>query len=212
MIGALTLVTPAAEPAVSLVEAKAHLRVDGGEEDALIETLVAAAAEACRAFTARELVNQAWRWTLDGFPGARLPWWQGVREGVAETEAADALHLPLAPLVSVASVVTYADDGTPATLAAGSYFVDTASVPGRIVPRAGQSWPQPTRRANAVEIVFTAGYGTRAADVPASLRHGILLLAAELYERRGPGDMAGGADVPAAVAAAWRAYRRPRLA
>jgi len=191
MIGALTLVTPAAEPAVGLGEAKAHLRVDGPEEDAAIETMLAAAIAACRDFTGRELTSQAWRWTLDALPGAA------------------ALHVPLAPLAAVAGIVTYALDGTPAALAPEAYFVDTASVPGRIVPRAG--WPRPGRAANGVEITFTAGYGPRAADVPAGLRHGILLLTAELFERRGPGDGPGAGELPGAVAAAWRAWRRPRL-
>jgi uncharacterized phiE125 gp8 family phage protein len=35
-----------------------------------------------------------------------------------------------------------------------------------------------------VEVVFTAGFGTAWSDVPADLRQAVLMLAADLYERR----------------------------
>jgi len=55
MINAVVLTTG---PLVTLDQAKAHLRVDGDDEDALIETYADAAVRSCLKNTDRELVPQ----------------------------------------------------------------------------------------------------------------------------------------------------------
>lgn len=40
-------------------------------------------------------------------------------------------------------------------------------------------------RLDAVQIEFTAGYGTKASDIPASIRTAALLMVCDLYENRG---------------------------
>ena len=75
----LTLVTaPASEP-VSLTEAKAHLRLDSADDDSLITALIRSARETAEAHMRRALVSQTWRLSLDRFPAAPQPWWDGVR-------------------------------------------------------------------------------------------------------------------------------------
>ncbi len=186
-----TLVTPATEAPVSLAEAKLHLKLDGTDDDALVEALIEAASAACRAHTGRELVEQTWRLALDEAPG-------------------EILTLPRPPLVAVTGIVAYDDADAPTTMALSGVFVDAASIPGRVILRRGARWPTLGRVANGLEITFVAGYGPRASSVPAPLRQGILALIAERYEHREP---IRGEDpaLPATVRALWQPYRMTRL-
>ena len=76
---------PAVEP-VGLAEMRAHLRVDGPQEDDLIAGLVTAARLMVEAASRRILVAQTWRVVLDRWPSGRI------------------VHLPLSPLIAVTRV------------------------------------------------------------------------------------------------------------
>ena len=158
-------VAPAEEP-VTTAEAKLHLRVDHGDEDAYIDTLVATARQQIEAITRRALVNTPFALKLDAFPTEIRP--------------------PRSPLSSVSSI-TYVDtDGATQTLSVSVYSVDTDTEPGRISLAFEQSWPDIREQNNAVVITFVAGYGSAATDVPAALRETVKLLLAHYYEFRQP--------------------------
>ena len=158
-------VAPAEEP-VTTAEAKLHLRVDHGDEDAYIDTLVATARQQIEAITRRALVNTTFELKLDAFPTEIRP--------------------PRSPLSSVSSI-TYVDtDGATQTLSVSVYSVDTDTEPGRISLAFEQSWPDIREQNNAVVITFVAGYGSAATDVPAALRETVKLLLAHYYEFRQP--------------------------
>ena len=183
---------PAAEP-ISLAEAKAHLRVDGDEEDALISSLILTSRLHIEAALGIALVTQSWRLVLDRWPkSASVP-------------------VPVHPLQAVAEVRVFAADGTPDVVAAQSYIVDVASTPGRII-RAGASWPPPGRAAGGIEIDFTAGYGADATSVPQPIRQALLLLVAHWYEHRDPIEI-GAAEtaIPQAVSRLLAPFRSRRL-
>lgn len=203
----LTLVTaPASEP-VTLAEAKAQLRVEVADDDALITDLIAASRQAAEAHMRRALITQTWRLSLDRFPGRPLPWWDGVREGADIPEAANAIELPRPPLASVTSVTAYDDADTATVAPAADYFVDTDREPGRVVLRSGRTWPVVGRVAGGVEVVFVAGYGAAGA-VPEAIRQGMLMLIGHLCENReAVGAAAAAAALPLGVAALWRPYR-----
>lgn len=155
---------PAAEP-VTLAEAKLHLRVDGNDEDAYITGLITVARMAAEDRLERSLVNTPWRVALDGF--------------------ADAITLPMPPIVSVQSLKYWDADGVQQTLAGTGYVLDAASEPGRLVPAPGQAWPATqSGRVNAVEVNYTAGYGPTGSDVPAPVRHWMLLALGDMYANR----------------------------
>ena len=62
---------PVVEP-VSLLEAKAHLRVDIPDDDALISALITAAGHYAETLTRRAFIAQSWKLVLDSFPGPTL--------------------------------------------------------------------------------------------------------------------------------------------
>ncbi len=184
---------PAVEP-VSVSEAKAHLRLDGDVEDVLVGSLIVTSRLHVEAALGLALIHQGWRLSLDRWPGLREP-----------------VRFPLRPIASVTSVTVYAEDGTPAILPSESYLLDGHALSPRLIPQEG-GWPRPGRRANGIEIAFEAGIGAAAADVPAPLRHAILLLVAHWYEHRDPLEIGqAAAAIPPAVSDLLRPYREVRL-
>lgn len=171
---------PPCEP-VSLAEAKAYLRVEHGDEDALIAGLIAAARGLCEAFTGLALIERR----------------------VVETVLAsgDWRRLTATPVTAVIGV-----EGLPAEepgfpLATDAYAVD--------IDANGDGWVRVTRPGSAgrARVTYRAGLATDWNGVAEPLRQGMLRLVAHLYAHR---DGDGGAP-PAAVTALWRPWRRVRL-
>jgi hypothetical protein len=156
---------PAGEP-ITLAQAKAWLRVDGSEEDVLIFELIEAARIYAEKVTRRALVTQSFEQSFDAFPTSvrfqrdRFPSATLERHGGLVIGCGREIILPRSPLVSVASVKYYDEDGTLQTLSTDDYFVDTRTQPGRIVLNEDADWPDTQVRPNAVVIAFTAGFGT----------------------------------------------------
>lgn len=149
---------PAIEP-VSLDELKAHLRVDGDDENDLLAAYGAAARESCETFQGRAYVAQTWKVTLDRFPNGGEEWAAGLDYyAAADKNAPGIVRLPRPPLLQV-SGVAYADvNGAAQTLATSGYTVDTESEPGRLYLPYNTSWPTTRTQAGAVTITFVAGY------------------------------------------------------
>jgi uncharacterized phiE125 gp8 family phage protein len=158
---------PAIEP-VSLAEAKLHLRVDGAEDDALIGTLIAAAREEAEHRTHRSFITTTWALTEDSFP--------------------EALRLRMGRVLAV-SQVRYRDPaGAWQVLSPASYTLDASSdYANWLFPAAGYAWPATWDQPNGVEVIYTAGFGPGAADVPASLKAWLLLTVGVLYAQREAG-------------------------
>jgi hypothetical protein len=217
----LVLTTAPAELPATLAEAKAQLNIEDAriEDDALITANLAAAVDAAETFTHRALITQTWTLFRDAWPRTPGPdgrLWEGARTGADLPQSdlsgsgAAAVELPKPPLQSLVHVKTYDDSDVAATVAAGNYFVDTASEPGRVVLRGSAAVPVVTRVANGLELRFVAGYGDNAADVPEDIRSGILRLAAFLTENRGDGPPGDAAEASGA-ARLWRPFRVSRL-
>jgi uncharacterized phiE125 gp8 family phage protein len=184
---------PATEP-VSLAEAKLHLRVDHGDEDILILSLISAARLHLEHVLGRAFITQGWLYLTDDWPPGHT------------------LNLPLAPVQSIVSVKVYDSDDTATVLSPSTYLLDGLSVPPRLVRRAANAWPRPGRIANGVEVSFVCGHGSLAAEVPAPLRQAVLLLVAHWYEHRQPVEIGNAAEIiPAMVHDLVAPYRRRDL-
>lgn len=154
------------QPAVSLAEAKLHLRVDHDAEDSLIERIIRAATERAEEIQGRAYVTQTFRLGLPRFPRGRV------------------IYLPRPPLQSVEQI-TYLDPaGEEQTLSPDVYRVDPAAVPGRVILRQGAAWPETADEPDAVRVTYLAGYGDTGEAVPEETRAAILLFVGHLYESR----------------------------
>jgi len=188
--GHVQTAAPAAEP-VTAAELRDYLREDAtGLPDADANELVAEAREAIENTYAVAMIDQSWRMAIDRWPSGREEWWDGIRDGsIADLYGPASytdLRLPRWPLSSVDSVIVYDEDGTSTAVTIASTFdVDTYQTPGRITLQRGATWPVALRANNAIEIVYTAGYGADASSVPAPLKRAVKQLAAYLYSHRG---------------------------
>lgn len=167
--GATKLITPPVNLALSLVDAKKHLRVDLAEDDDLITDLIKAAIAQTEDLTSRKLITQTWQFFLDRFPFGRM------------------IELPFAPVQSVTSIKSTDQDGAETTQDNTEYIVDVVTTRARIVLKEDFDWPDPDvdlQEANAVKIQFIVGFGDDDTDVPGNLRSAVKLLVGHLYENR----------------------------
>lgn len=174
------------EPALSLIEAQAFVRVERGEEEALLAGILRTASALCEAFTNRVLIARPFSETL-----AVQGEWQ---------------RLSLSPVRSIDAVEGLALDGSAVALAASAYAVD--------IDASGDGWVRLIAAGSAmrVRVSATAGMASGTNEVPEPLRHGILRLVGHLFANRDGGGVEGpGSEPPAAVTALWRPYRRMRL-
>ena len=160
------IIPPTTEP-VSLDMVKQQLRVIHDDEDFLIESYIEASRQYCEDAQGRAYIEQTILYTLDRWPSPNR------------------IMLPRAPLLSVISVEYRDHEGNIDTLPAANYTVITNEQPGMIVLNDGESWPTETLfPVSAIRIVFEAGYGATAADVPATVKQAIMMLAAHYMENR----------------------------
>lgn len=170
-----------AEPAVSMAEVQAFVRVETGEEEAILAGLVRSASALCEAFTHQLLIARTFRQELNASGE-----WQRLGRG---------------PVRSIDLVEGIAEDGSVMALAAGAYAID--------IDASGDGWVRliDAGGARRVRVSGQAGMAAGQNEVPEPLRHGILRLVGHLFASR-DGD---GGEPPAAVTALWRPYRRMRL-
>lgn len=186
---ALTLVTAAAAPLVTLAEVKRHCRVDHTDDDTYLEALVAAITaniDGADGWLGRCLGEQTWKLSLPYFPCGRI-------------------YLPLPPLQGVTEVAYTDVDGAPQTYADFREFgVDSRIGQGFILPAYDGEWPE-TRddTPEAVQITFTAGY----AALPTPIKHAILLMVGSLYEHREDASHTKMEQMPFASTALLTPYR-----
>lgn len=179
---AVVTTSAAATGPVSLARAKAHLRVSGTDEDALIADYLAGAVKTAEREAGRQFVTASLKLVLDDFP----------REGCDE---GDTVRLPVGPVQSVTSIVYTDTAGVSQTLLTTDYYVGANT--GRIRP--ATYWPS-TRDGSPenVSITYVAGYGAASA-CPAEAVAAVLLILADRYEHRG--DEGGEAERPIPLAA-----------
>lgn len=166
----------------TLAEAKAHLRVEHDEEDAMIAAYLAAAVahfDGYSGILGRCLLNQQWRVTLPVFP-------------------ARAFLLPF-PGVQIVSIAYFDANNVEQTLGQNDFFIGCDGVV-HFLPETG--WPASYARPDAVRITFTAGYGATPDKVPAPIRAAVLFKLGDLYARRDGG--AGNEGVIMSLVAPYR--------
>ncbi len=204
--------SPSLEP-VTVAEAKNLLRIDDGNDDTLIASMITAIRQRAEEWTSRSFITQTWTLWLDEFPfrtGNRI---QSINGRV--------MVIPRPPMQSVSFIKTYDKDNAASIFEASNYFVDIASSPGRIALNENSTWPTPLRKFSSVEVEFMAGYGSTASNIPEGIKQGMLqwikLLFAnksKLYEsdESTPGLLEmNQIPIPPLVRMLWEPYRLVQL-
>ncbi|WP_310419720.1 head-tail connector protein [Mycoplana sp. BE70] len=186
MLAPVRTSAPASTP-VSLVEAKASLRVDFSDDDDLITSLIAAAVNHFDGWSGtlgRALVTQSWRQDFG-------------RLGV--------MRLPVGPVASIAKIEYFDGDNVVQTVADTVYTLRTDAVGSYVDLAPDQAWPTTHTRPDAVSVTYVAG--TAAADVPAAIKTALLLMVGHFYANR---EAVGEArsELPFGVHALVAPYRR----
>jgi len=119
--------------------AKAHLRVDGVDDDDNIKALIASATQAAEAKTHHQLLHARFTHTQDCFTSS--------------------IRLPHAPVVKVVSVPYLGMDGVVGTVDPAAYIVNYA-VPATITPVFGTVWPIAMPQDASVFVTYEAGYAS----------------------------------------------------
>lgn len=177
-----------AGPAVTLAEAKRHLRVFHDDDDADITSMIAVAEASIEGPNGIgiALLPQTWRLSLDHFPCE--------------------IVVPLGPVTAVTSV-TYRDGaGVEQSVSGPRYDLDQQ--PLRIWPARDTSWPSVAREPGAVKVTFVCGHQT----LPRDLRWALLLLVGHFYENREAVADGGLTELPLGVASILERYRVGRVA
>lgn len=162
---ALRRITAPTTLAVTLADVVAQVKLNVGDDDALITSMLWSAMFLAEKETGRALMTQTWELTLDAFP--------------------DAIELTRVPVQSIASF-TYVDkNGATQNLTGSTYVLDTADGYGTayLVPAYATSWPTTRDQINAVKLQYVAGYAD-AASVPEPIKQWMRAMVAAMYKDR----------------------------
>ena len=162
-MSAIKVYTAATTYPVTLAEAKLHLRVDGTDEDTLINALIAAATQQAENYTWRTLMTTVYEYVDDSFDKR--------------------IELDTYPIVTIDSIKYYDLNSVQQTLIASQYESNLLECPAIVRPKDGYYWPDTITRFDAVTVRFTAGYASAAA-VPAAIKQAILMIVGHLYANR----------------------------
>ncbi len=161
---------------ISLATAKNFCRVFVTDDDALFDVLIIAAREACEEFCSRKFAPQSLLQTMDSFPYYTdtvmsqmayppsyyaLPMYSTTLWNYSQM-----IKLYYPPCIEVQGIDYIDTNFNKQTLLQDSDFLlDNVNEPARIFPMPGAMWPPCAYVPNAVQIRFTAGYGSNATDL-----------------------------------------------
>jgi uncharacterized phiE125 gp8 family phage protein len=154
---------------VTVDDVKDFARIDGNDEDSIIESFIAAVTENVELYLRRSLITRTIKLTMDQWDKSEI-------------------ELPLPPLLSVLSVKTIDEDNIETVYDSSNYYCVTESIPGKIVIKKESELPINTERDYSGYIInYQAGYGNATA-VPKSIKIAIMQWATMVYENRSMTD------------------------
>ena len=158
------VITAATSYPVSLTEAKSHLKVDTTADDTYITSIIKAATQLSEEYTNRFFIDTVIEQTCSDF--------------------AQLQTLFKSKVSAVAHVKYYDSDNSLQTLSATIYDTQLKYEPSQIQLADDKSFPEITKRNDAVVARYTVGYGASASDVPEIIKQAILLTIGNFYQNR----------------------------
>ena len=154
---------------VTVDEIKEFARIDGNDNDDLLETFLIGAIKDIEDYLGRALIIRTYKMIMDVWDKRDL-------------------ELLYPPLISVTSITTVDEDDVETTYSDDYYFIITESIPGRVVIKRDFSLPTNTLRdQGGFRITYTAGYGS-ASDIPKPIKIAIMQWVTMIYEKRSMTD------------------------
>ncbi len=184
----IDLAAPGVEP-IDLARAKTFLRVDGTDEDTLIDTLIKTARHRVENMIGRTLIRRSFVYRC-AVPAGRC------------------LTVPRPPLLGVTRLTLIAENDQAGDIPNTDYTVTTRRDPAEIKLVSGRNWTDYLSEFTTLEVEYEAGYGDVPDDIPLPIRQAILLLLAHSYEFR---EMSETPAIPTMVDALLASYRVVRL-
>lgn len=198
-MGLKLITAPPAEP-LTLAEAYRQCQIDttgspvtSAFDDWLTEKIPVVRSQVEKEI-GRALILQTWELWLDEFPQMLL---DDYRDTSRYPKVRDwrAIEIPLPPLQSITSITYIDTNGDSQTLTTDDYILDDSVEPAQLLPAVNTCWPSTQCRPGAVKIRFVAGYtptytgspptvSDYAANVPAPIKHWMLLLLANWFRNR----------------------------
>lgn len=142
---------------LSLEQVKAHLRLDHGEEDTHIMTLIRSATAWVESYLGKSLLKQGWQQT-----------WKKTGK--------QTFSLSKSPVMEVRQVSLVSPCGYRQSLS--SYQITERNGAVKLHLK------YPLAKNHILEVVYRAGYGERPDDVPEDIRQALLMYVGCLYEHR----------------------------
>lgn len=163
---AIKMITPPAVEPITLEEAKQHLRVDGNDDDFLIQSLIKQAREWCENFQNRRYINQTIELVLDSFP-----------------EGNSIVFNNCSPVQKVESIKYYDVNRQEHLFDESNYITDLDGFVSRVVLNNGKHWPMvELQSVNAVRTRIIVGYGNTGENVPETIKWAMILQMKLLYD------------------------------
>lgn len=158
---------------LTLAEAKLYLRVDGSDDDLLISALIRTAREAAEEYLRKSLATQEWKLTYEDYAPLRTP-------------------LPRGPVQEVLSVKRITRNGDEVAMAESAYHLNARhdTLHFETIPLSFE-----------VSIHYRTGYGEE--GIPASVRQGMLIHIAEMFDHRAGASQ----PMPAASICLYKPHR-----
>ncbi|MQA39031.1 head-tail connector protein [Rugamonas aquatica] len=163
--------------AVTLVDAKLALRIDGDDMDALVTIWTKGIIGALEHEVGQCMMEQTWEVRLPCFPG--VPCWEIGRAAPRQVSAE--ISLPH-PVLSVTSVSYIDQDGNTQLLAPSAYRINRTRYTSTLSPARHATWPATAEDCAAVVVVLQCGYGDSPSKTPEEAQLYILAKLAEQFD------------------------------
>ena len=164
-----TLITGSVQKPITISEVKSFLKIDDDDSDTELKSFIDTVTNKAEQITGRDLITKTYKTYLDCFPPDSF----GIEIQKSKLQAITSIKY------LVAGVLT--------TFDASNYYITDEQEYATIWLFDGKTYPTDIdiNRKQAVEIIFTAGFGTKPCDIPIDLKSAMLSHVNLLNENRG---------------------------